>query len=184
MRPGATITFRPRSCFPAGDDDPRPAGIVEDVGHLPLQQELHPAARELVQQALDQDPAAVGAHMGLADVEQGHTEPLRPPPVDLQILFLLDGRLQHTLHQGQQPLGLFPGPGVCGKADGIGVVLLAVVQQTAGADSLPVDHQDREGRGVLGDVEGGAETGRTAADDDDVVIEGGHGILLGTALVV
>ena len=83
--------------------------------------------------------------MCLANVEEVDADPFRPALVDIQILLLLDGRLQTVLHQGEEPLGLFSGPVIGGKADGVGVVLLAVVQQAAGADLLPVDHENGKG---------------------------------------
>jgi hypothetical protein len=35
---------------------------------------------------------------------------------------------------------------------------------------------------MLGDMKGGTETGRACADDDNIVIAGGHGKLLGVFL--
>jgi hypothetical protein len=77
-------------------------------------------------------------------------------------LFSLKAGYSFSSTKGEQAFGRLPGPALFGKADGMRVVLLAVVQESAGADGLLVDRQDGDARGVAAEMErapGGAGPG-------------------------
>jgi hypothetical protein len=67
---------------------------IYDFVEAPFEPITHTAAFQFGNKAQDQVAASVGANMGLANVQQGDTEPLGPPLIDLQVLFLIDVRLQ------------------------------------------------------------------------------------------
>ncbi len=134
--------------FPAADrfgsveNNPCPGGTVKDVSNPPLKRNAYPPAHEPVHEPADELSAPVGSDMGLPDIEQRDTDSLCPPLVDLQVRFLFEDRVQIVLYPRQKPLCLIPGPVLDDKADRVGIILLAVVQQASRADLVPVDHEN------------------------------------------
>ena len=174
LPPGCDNHFRGANRFRAGDDHPGTDRVVEDIAYFFFQGEAHPPILEFVHEAPDKEPAAVGADVGLADVEESYPDTLGPPPVDLQVLFLLNDRLQMFLYLWKEPFCFFLGPVLSDKADRVRVVLFAVVQQAAGTDPLTIDHENRKRRRNIGEMKGGAKPCRAGADNNDVEIGIGH----------
>ena len=104
----------------------------------------------------------------MANLQQRHAEPVGPPAVGVDIVFLKNGRLEEGFDLVEVAFGLDFGPDGIGEADRPAEVHLAVVAQAAGRILVAVEDEKPAGRVGCEEAEGGAQSGRSRADDDNV----------------